>query len=76
MADSLFWAQIEHDLAPVTRDQHPGPSNQDQQPLEQAIYSYAATWLTKSTCGCRCLHPNKRVPQLVHVGALQIEQSV
>lgn len=29
------------------------------QELEQAIYSYAATWLTKSTCGCRSQYPNK-----------------
>lgn len=29
------------------------------QELEQAIYSYAATWLTKSTSGCRSQYPSK-----------------
>lgn len=74
MADSLFWApdRTRPGTQKQTRDPAiPAPGSAAAaaaatsavgamgQELEQAIYSYAATWLTKSTCGCRSQYPNK-----------------
>lgn len=66
MADSLFWAQIEHDLAPVTRPQHPGPSARISsrwsrqftvtrpRDLLNQLAAVAPCTLTRGPTTCRC----------------------
>lgn len=73
MADSLFWAQIEHDLAPVTRPQHPGPSARISsrwsrqftvtrpRDLLNQLAAVAPCTLAKGPITCRCSHRLRRM---------------
>lgn len=71
MADSLFWAQIEHDLAPVTRDQTPAPRTSSRwsrqftvtrpRDLLNQLAAVAACTLTKGSNNFEVLYTLSRV---------------